>query len=162
MENETTVWMTVTIIIFGLITVEALIYAIVSSRERKRRESQIQEHLAGLAGDIARIQFNPLWADKHLSDIRDICLQNPASEQVRQIIVHAHDAARDVTAAERMLGNLLNEVVSLQRGLFGTERVVYTSEGSNPRATVTTIHTFKTEPIPSPMPEPTTEPPTQP
>jgi hypothetical protein len=105
------------------ISVGSLIYAVKTNREKAKLETLVQTELAYIAGNIQVIRANPQWADRHFQAIRDKVLELEAGEQVQEIIKQAHDGARDVTAAERMLGNLLNEVLALQKGLFGTEEV---------------------------------------
>lgn len=122
---------------FGIVTVigtvlgsASLVYAHRTNKEKQLRDRQVQKTLAGLAGDIQRVQTNPLWADQHFVAIRDLALQAPQNAQVQDIIRHAFDGARDATAAERMLGNLLNDVLTVQRGLFGSEEIWHIASGN--------------------------------
>ena len=110
-------------IIGTVATISSLIYAYMTNREKAKREQLIQFELAGIAGNISKIRDNPTWADTQFRNIRDNALDIERNEKINLILKYAHDGSRDVTAAERMLGNLLNQVLSLQYGLFLTEHI---------------------------------------
>jgi len=132
--------------IFGTaVTVASLIYAIKTNDEKKKREAQVKETLIGLAGNVVRIQTNLLWADVHFGAIRDIALKGNDMNNIKDIITRAHVGARDAVAAERMLGNLLNQIITIQRSLFGTEEIKHVCEGNKLNPTGINLEKYKEE-----------------
>lgn len=109
----------------AIITVGSLVYAVMTNREKRKLEKLVKSMLAGIAGNIRGIRENPAWADQQFRNIRERALELERNDDVKAILQHAHDGARDVTAAERMLGDLLGEVLWLQKGLFGTELIYH-------------------------------------
>jgi hypothetical protein len=57
--------------------------------------------------------------------VRDNALQLEQNDRVKDILLHAHEDARDVAAAKRMLGNLLGQVLAIQEGLFDTKMIAH-------------------------------------
>ena len=110
-------------IIGVVITTASLVYAIKTNREKADRDRLVKEKLAGIAGNIECIRKSPNWADHHFGAINKEALKLERSEVKDEIIGHAHMGARDAVAAHRMLGNLLGDVLALQRGLFGTDNI---------------------------------------
>lgn len=107
-------------IVSTAITAAVLTYAIKTNRDRERVESLIKAKLASTAGSVELIRKNPHWADKHFKIISELA-QQVVQENVRKMLTaRAQADARDVTAAERMLRILRNDILSLQKGMFGT------------------------------------------
>jgi hypothetical protein len=106
-----------------VITTGSLVYAIKTNQEKRGRDRLVREKLAGLAGNIESTRQSAKWADGHLNNISINARKLEPNETVSAIIGGAHTGARDIVAAERMLGNLLGDVLALQRGLFGTEEI---------------------------------------
>src|SRR6266436_9829277 len=100
------------------ITTASLVYAIKTNQEKRGRDRLVKEKLAWLAGNIESIRQSAKWADSHLGKISATALKLEPNEIVASVITAAHTGARDVVAAERMLGNLLGDILALQRGLF--------------------------------------------
>jgi hypothetical protein len=114
---------TVLSILGTALTLASLVYAIKTGREKVRLERLVKAKLAGLAGNINAIRPSAAWADRHLININRHALNLERGPDMSAILDSAQLGARDATAATRMLDNLLNEVLSLQDGLFG-ERLV--------------------------------------
>jgi len=112
-------------IIGVVLTVGSIMYAVRANIEKQKLEKLIQQSLQGLAGNICSIRANPSWADSHLKYVQKTALTLDRNEETNKILDHIHDAARDCVAAERMLGNLLNEVLTLQMGLFATDKMLH-------------------------------------
>lgn len=105
------------------ITAAALTYAIKTNRDRDRIENLVKAKLASTAGSVELIRKNPHWADKHFKAISELA-QSLSEEDIRKKLAeHAQAGARDVTAAERMLRILRNDILSLQNGMFGTQNI---------------------------------------
>ena len=101
--------------------VAGLVYAYMTNRANADLRALVRSSLQGLAGNIDIIHKNPVWADEHFSRIQQRALNlERGNDHVKSILDHAHLGARDFTAAERMLRNLLNEVLTIQEGMFGT------------------------------------------
>jgi len=103
----------------------SLVYAWRTNKEKQRLEDLIRAQLRGLAGNIEHIRRNPEWCDHHFNHISNLALQLDHSDTVIKIIRHAHDGARDATAGARMTMNLLNEILTLQEGMFDTRLITY-------------------------------------
>ena len=101
------------------LTIASLVYAFKTNREKAQLERLIKAKLAGIAGNINAIRPSATWADTHLIHINRHAMNLERGADVSAIIDNAQLGARDATAAARMLDNLLNEVLSLQKGLFG-------------------------------------------
>jgi hypothetical protein len=112
-------------IISTIITVGSLVYAIKTNREKKSLERLIHGKLKGIAGNIVASDKSATLADTHFRKCRDKALKLDESSLKNEILVHLHDGARDAESASRMLENLLNEVLSLQNGLFKTRDIVH-------------------------------------
>jgi len=107
------------------LTVASLVYAAKTDREKAHLERLIKAELAGIAGNINAIRPSATWADTHLITINRHAIKLAPGEDVSTIIDSAQLGARDATAAARMLDNLLNQVLSLQKGLFGDAAVAH-------------------------------------
>ena len=88
-------------------------------------ERLIHSKLKGIAGNIFASDRSASLADRHYRSCRDNALKLADSDEKNEILKHAHDGARDAEAASRMLENLLNEVLSLQDGLFKTRDKIH-------------------------------------
>ena len=102
-----------------------IVYAILTNRAKTRLEQYIQRHLRSLAGNIEWITASAAWAGQHFQAINETALRLERSEDVNQILTHAHDGRGDAIAAERMIKNLLNEALAIQEGQFGTRCIVH-------------------------------------
>jgi len=60
-------------------------------------------------------------SDKNFTRARDAAYELEESDKKKNVLKHIHNGARDAVAATRMLSNLLGEVLSMQKGMFGTE-----------------------------------------
>lgn len=107
------------------ITVVSLFYAIKANREKEKLQSMIKAWAQGIAGNVDNIRRSPAWADEHLKSVSSAAVQLENNEHVEKIIKHAQLGARDAKATERMLSNLLNETLTLQRALFGTSEIIH-------------------------------------
>lgn len=101
----------------------ALVYAIKTNREKQQLQEMMKAHLAYLAGNVTKIRTNAAWADDHMKDVQRCALKLPDSDEKNSILKHERDGARDVTAAERMIGNLLSEILAIQDGQFGSHEI---------------------------------------
>ncbi len=111
--------------------VAGLVFAYMTNRAKRDLEKLIQAELRGLAGNIEQIRVNPQWADTHLTNIHDLASKMERTEDVNKILQAANWGARDAIAAERMIGNLLNQVLTLQDGMFGTKIVEHYDNSKN-------------------------------
>lgn len=108
-------------IVATAVTAVSLTYGVKTNRERGRIENLVKAKLASIAGSIELIRKNPHWADKHFKAISESAHEVNQDKLRKDIAEHAQAGARDVTAAERMLRILRNDVLALQKGMFGTE-----------------------------------------
>ena len=115
-------WLSIASVALG---VAGLVHAYLRNRAKASLEKLIKAELRGLAGNVENIRVNPGWADNHLGDIHTAAMALETSDLKERILIAAHKGARDATAAERMLGNLLNELLSLQQGLFETKAITH-------------------------------------
>lgn len=102
------------------ITAASLTYAVKTNRERNRIENLVKAKLSSMAGTVELIRKNPHWADKHFKAISELAQDADQDSLRKDLAEHAQAGARDVTAAERMLRILRNDILSLQKGMFGT------------------------------------------
>ena len=119
------VWSLIISIIGTIITAGSFVYAFKTNREKKALERLIRGTLKGIAGNIVASEKSATLADRHFNSCRDEALKLDESISKKEILKHLHDGARDAESASRMLENLLNEVLSLQDGLFKTRDIVH-------------------------------------
>ncbi len=112
-------------IIGTIITTASLVYAIKTNKEKEKFESLVRDKLAGIAGNIWKARQSAGWSDKNYTRVRDEAFKLDDSNEKTKLLEHVHNGARDAIAAERMLSNLLGEVLSVQKGMFGTETVAH-------------------------------------
>lgn len=102
-----------------------LVYAVMTNREKARLEKLVQAELRGLAGNIEQIRVSPAWAHQHFQGIQECALKLERNQDVDQILRHAQSGVGDSVAAERMISNLLGQVLTLQEGMFGTRTITH-------------------------------------
>ena len=107
-------------VIGTIASVVSVVYAIMTNREKARLEKLIQAELRGFAGNIDQICGSPGWANRHFEAIQEHALKLERNQDVHEILRNAQQGVGDSVAAERMIRNLLNQVLTLQEGMFGT------------------------------------------
>jgi hypothetical protein len=112
-------------VIGSLIGVISLIYAYKTNREKERFEELVRDKLAGIAGNIWYSHKSADLSDKNFFKARDEAYKLDESDKKQNVLKHIHNGARDAVATKRMLLNLLGEVLSLQKGMFGTEKIAH-------------------------------------
>ncbi len=112
-------------IVGTLITTASLVYAIKTNREKERFEKLVQDKLAGIAGNVWKSQQSTDWSDKNFTRARNAAYELEDCDKKQDILKHIHNGARDAVAAKRMLSNLLGEVLSMQKGMFGTDTIAH-------------------------------------
>ena len=105
-----------------------IIYALMVNREKAKLENLVQSGLRGLAGNICKIRQSTTWAFWHFGKIQELVLQLPESEKRNEILRETQLGHGDAAASERMLTNLLNEVLITQEGLFNTKEIHHPEE----------------------------------
>ena len=108
-----------------VVGVACLVYAIMTNRQKKILEKLIAAELRGMAANIEWVRTNSNWADSHFNSIRDSALKIERSEELNKILTHAQSGARDAVAAERIVHTILNQILTLQEGMFGTRTITY-------------------------------------
>ena len=112
-------------IVATLITTASLVYAIKTNREKKMFERLVRDKLAGIAGNVWYSQKSADLSDKNFTRARDAAYELEESDRKQNVLKHIHNGARDAVAAKRMLYNLLGEVLSMQKGMFGTDTIAH-------------------------------------
>lgn len=108
--------------LFGIVS---LVYAFLTNRDKVRLEKLIQAELRGLAGNIKKIGDNTYAADKHFRTVQVHALKLERIDEVNAILGATQFGARDALAADHMIRNLLNQILTLQEGMFGTRNIEY-------------------------------------
>ena len=108
-----------------LITTVSLVYAIKTNWEKRKFEKLVQEKLAGIAGNVWSSQKSADLSDRNFTRARDAAYELEESDKKQDVLKHIHNGARDAVAAKRMLSNLLGEVLSMQKGMFGTDTIAH-------------------------------------
>lgn len=114
-----------------LITVASLVYAIKTYREKQRFERLVHEKLAGIAGNVWYSKESADLSDKNFTKARDAAYELDESDKKQHVLKHIHNGARDAVAAKRMLSNLIGEVLSMQKGMFGTDKIKHPEMSEN-------------------------------
>ncbi len=70
-------------------------------------------------------------SDKNFTRARDAAYELEESDKKQNVLKHIHNGARDAVAARQMLSNLLGEVLSMQKGMFGTDRIEHPKRSEN-------------------------------
>lgn len=112
-------------IVGKLITTASFVYAIKTNKEKERFERLVQDKLAGIAGNVWYSLKSADQSDKNFTRARDATYELEESDKRQNVLKHIHNGARDAIAAKRMLSNLLGEVLSMQKGIFGTDRIAH-------------------------------------
>ena len=123
------IWALIITVIGVIITTGSLVYAFKTNVEKKKLERLIHGKLKGIAGNIVASERSANLADIHFRKCRNLAIKLAQCNEKDQILIESHDGARDAEAASRMLENLLNEVLSLQDGLFETRDIVHPVHG---------------------------------
>jgi len=121
----------ISIIVSVTLGTASLVYACKTNQEKKKLEDYIQAELRGLAGNIDKIRVSPEWAEHHFGEIRNQALELEPTNEMKEIVRHAQDGAKDAAAASRMIRNLLNQVLTFQEGMFGTRELVHSDQDGN-------------------------------
>ena len=114
-----------------LITTASLVYAIKTNREKQRFERLVRDKLAGIAGNVWFSQKSAGLSDNNFTRARDAAYELEESDKKQNVLKHIHNGARDAVAAKRMLSNLLGEVLSMQKGMFGTDKIGHPEMSEN-------------------------------
>ena len=114
-----------------LITVASLVYAIKTYREKQKFEMLVREKLAGIAGNVWYSKRSADLSDKNFTKARDAAYELDESDKKQNVLKHIHNGARDAVAAKRMLLNLMGEVLSMQKGMFGTDKIAHPEMSEN-------------------------------
>ena len=101
----------------------SLVFAIKTQQEKAKFERLVNCELAGIAGSILMIRDNPRLAHSNIDYILQRLEDLEGSPNVKEIVNHLAWAQGDSAATHRLLEVLLNNVLGLQEGLFGTRRV---------------------------------------
>ncbi len=107
-------------VVFG---VWGLCYAYFTNREKAKLETMVHTSLSITAGNILKIRESAHLAWDHFDIVRKHSSKLPSSEEKESIHENAQRGTGDAAAAERMLANLLNEVLGTQEALFGTRKI---------------------------------------
>lgn len=118
-------------IVATLITTASLVYAIKTNREKQKFERLVCDKLAGVAGNVWYAQRSALLSDRNFTRARDAAYELEEGDKKQSVLKHIHNGARDAVAARQMLSNLLGEVLSMQRGMFGTDRIEHPERSEN-------------------------------
>ena len=110
--------------------VGGIAYAVITNLEKTKLEKMIKVSLSTTAGNIAKIRESAEWAWQHFQVIRKSVVQLPDSEEKTKIIESSQLGTGDSAAVERMLANLLNQVLATQEGLFGTTEIKHPDNAS--------------------------------
>ncbi|SYZ72228.1 hypothetical protein TRIP_C20343 [Candidatus Zixiibacteriota bacterium] len=108
-------------VIIGLFS---FLYALKTQREKRKFERLVKSNLAGLAGSIVMIRNNPALAHKNIDYILKHLDVIESTPELNRILNRLAWAQGDSAAAHRLLEVLLNDVLTLQEGLFGTRDIV--------------------------------------
>ncbi len=117
--------MEIVAIVSALITGSSLLYAIKTNKEKRKFEKLVKNVLAGIASNVWNARESADKADHNFTRARDTAHKLEDSDTKPLLLKHIHNGARDAVAAKKMLSNLLNEVKSMQTGMFGTETITH-------------------------------------
>ncbi len=104
------------------IGIAGVIYACIVERQKAKLEDLIRENLQGMAGNICKIIESSEFAWNNFRYVFDIInAQAPESTDKSKSLKYLQLGHGDITAAHRMMINLLNQVLVTQSGLFGKQ-----------------------------------------
>jgi hypothetical protein len=92
-----------------------------ANREKAKLENLVRSKSRGLAGNICKIKQSSGWASWHFNNIQALVLKLPETE--KEILRLTQLGHGDAAASDRMLTNLLNEILITQHGLFNTKEI---------------------------------------
>jgi len=110
------------------IGIAGIVYALMVNREKAKLENLVRSKLRGLAGNICKIRQSTTWGYWHFCKIQELVLNLSESEEKKAILKETQLGHGDIAASDRMLSNLLNEVLITQEGLFNTKEIHHPEE----------------------------------
>ena len=116
----------------------SLIYAVVTNREKAKLERLIEVRLQDVVASIDKVNKNTQLAYSHLDPVRRFLQKLAPSDELATVLDQMTWLHGDVTAADRLIERMRNDVTALQSGLYGTKSVH--QEQKSPTTTAPSDH----------------------
>lgn len=115
---------TIASIVISLIgIVIGILIAVWQTKEKQKLQKFTLTNFQGITGNIAKIQQSTNWAMNNFRNARAIAVQLPDSDMKAQLITKICDGLGDAVAADRMVINLFNQVITAQNAQFDNSEV---------------------------------------
>lgn len=115
-------------IIAGLASILGFAFACYQYHEKNKLEIFTKSVIQGIGGNICKIQQSTRWAFENFRNTQKLIVQLPESELKDKLVVMVSDGQGDASASDRMLINLLNELLTVQEAQFGTRVISHTEK----------------------------------
>jgi hypothetical protein len=112
-------------IITGIATFIAMGIAVNEFIKRRKLEQFTNSSLRGIAGNLAKIKQSTAWAFNNFRVAQSEAVKLTNSENKNELLIKIADGQGDAASADRMIVNLLNEILTLQEGQFGTREITH-------------------------------------
>lgn len=119
----------------GIASILSLLFACYQFYERKKLELFTKSVLQGTGGNVCKIQQSTRWAFENIRNAQKIITKLPESELKENLTILLSDSQGDASASDRMLINLLNELLTLQEAQFHTRDIKHTEKSELELAT---------------------------
>lgn len=81
-----------------------------------------------MGGNICKIQQSTRWAFENFRNIQKLAVMLPDSEIKSELVILISNGQGDASASDRMLINLLNELLTVQEAQFQTREIKHTEK----------------------------------
>lgn len=115
-------------IVAGAASILGLAFACYQYNEKTKLELFTKSVLQGIGGNICKIQQSTRWAFDNFRNIQKLAVNLPESELKSNLILLITDGQGDASASDRMLINLLNELLTVQEAQFRTREIKHTEK----------------------------------
>jgi hypothetical protein len=110
-------------IISIVISLAGIGLAIWQFKEKAKLEKFTLANFQGMIGNLAKIQQSTNWAMNNYRNARALAVQLPDSEIKAQLITKISDGLGDAVAADRMIINLFNQILTAQQTQFNNREI---------------------------------------
>ncbi|MFO7656666.1 MAG: hypothetical protein R6W78_06330 [Bacteroidales bacterium] len=117
MNLDMNIWTLIT----GTASIIGVIIAIFQYVGKRNLSRFLRSTLRGIAGNVCMIQQSANWGENKFRELQKIAIQLPDSKIKNELILKISEGQGDSTAADRMITNLLNDLLTSQEGQFGTK-----------------------------------------
>jgi hypothetical protein len=115
-------------IIAGIASILGFAFACYQYHEKNKLKLFTKSVIQGIGGNICKIQQSTRWAFQNFRNAQKLLVKLPDSELKQNLVLIVADGQGDASASDRMLINLLNELLTVQEAQFGSRDISHTEK----------------------------------